>query len=116
MKIRFQADADLNHIIVLATIRREAAIDFQSAVSAGLDDLDDIGVLALAASQGRILVTHDRRTMPMHFAEFIAARPSPGVLVVPQSLPVASAVNDLLLIWFTTEAEDWVNRICFLPL
>lgn len=29
MKIRFQADADLNQIIVLATVRREPSIDFQ---------------------------------------------------------------------------------------
>ena len=31
MKIRFQADADLNQIIVLATVRREPSIDFQTA-------------------------------------------------------------------------------------
>jgi hypothetical protein len=41
---------------------------------------------------------------------------SPGLLVIPQHLPVAAAVEDLLLIWFATEADEWVNRICFLPL
>ena len=39
MSIRFQADADLNQIIVLATIRREPAIDFETAVAAAADDL-----------------------------------------------------------------------------
>ncbi len=29
MKIRFQADADLNQVILLATIRQEPAVDFQ---------------------------------------------------------------------------------------
>jgi len=35
MKIRFQADADPNQIILLATIRREPSIDFQTAQAAG---------------------------------------------------------------------------------
>jgi hypothetical protein len=33
MKVRFQADADLSQIILLATIRREPVIDFQTATS-----------------------------------------------------------------------------------
>ena len=36
MSVRFQADADLNHVIVKATLRRESSIDFQTAHAAGL--------------------------------------------------------------------------------
>ncbi len=67
MKVRFQADADLNQIIVKATLRLEPGIDFQTAPTAGLAGLRDSEVLALAARQGRILVSHDRKTMPGHF-------------------------------------------------
>ena len=41
MSIRFQADNDLNRLIVAANFRREPAIDFQTAQSAQLDYLDD---------------------------------------------------------------------------
>jgi hypothetical protein len=116
MKVRFQADADLNQIILLATIRREPAIDFQTAIMAGLPGLDDMQVLGRAAKEGRVVVTHDRKTMPRHFSEFIAKQSSPGLLVVPQYLSVAAVVEDLVLIWSATEAEEWVNRIGFLPL
>jgi hypothetical protein len=34
VKVRFQADADLNHLILLAVVRREPAIDFRSAIAA----------------------------------------------------------------------------------
>ena len=44
--------------------RREPTIDFLSAQSAKLDGMSDPDVLGIAASQGRILVTHDFRTMP----------------------------------------------------
>ena len=116
MKIRFQADANLNHIILLATLRYEPAIDFQTALAAGLTSLSDKEVLAMAAKEGRGLVTHDRKTMPRHFSEFITTETSPGLFIIPQYLPVASAVADLILIWSATEADEWINRICFLPL
>lgn len=106
MKVRFQADADLNQIILLATIRREPAIDFQTATMAGLSRLDDMQVLERTVTEGRVLVTHDRKTMPRHFSEFVVKESSPGLLVVPQYLSVAAAVEDLILIWSATEAEE----------
>lgn len=72
--------------------------------------------MALAARAGRLLVTHDRKTMPKHFADFIATEISAGVLVIPQKLPVAQVVEDLLLIWAASESEEWHNRIYMLPL
>ena len=116
MRLRFQADADLNQTIVLATVRREPGIDFQTATQAGLQSLGDRDVLALAAASGRVLVTHDGRTMPRHFAEYVVTAESPGVLLVPQHLPVADVVEDLILLWFATEASEWTNQIRWLPL
>ena len=116
MSVRFQADADLNHIIVRAVVRREPSIDFQTAHVAGLTGVPDQEVLALAAQAGRVLVTHDRKTMPEHFAEFIGHTTSSGVIVVPQKLPIRAVVEDLLLIWMASEAEEWSNSIQTLPL
>jgi hypothetical protein len=87
VKIRFQADADLNQIILLAVIRREPTVEFHTASGAGIAGLADDEVLALAAREGRLLVTHDQSTMPEHFSTFIATSTSPGLLVVPQHLP-----------------------------
>jgi predicted nuclease of predicted toxin-antitoxin system len=83
MTLRFQADADLNQIILHAVIRREPTLDFQTAEAAGLMGLRDPEVLALAAREGRVLVTHDQKTMPRHFAAFITTEMSPGVLFIP---------------------------------
>src|SRR5205085_7931106 len=115
MQIRFQADADLREVIIKALLRQEPTIDITSAHQANLIGLNDNQVLAVAADEGRVLVTHDRKTMPYHFAEFINERTSPGVIVVPQDLAVASAVEELLLVWVTSDASEWLNRICYLP-
>jgi len=116
MKIRFLADADLNADIVTAVLRREPAVDFQTADEAGLQGLEGLQVLALAAREGRILVTHDRKTMPRHFAEFIGRQACPGVLVVSKKTAIHSVADDLLLIWANSEAEEWRNLICTIPL
>src|SRR5262245_57536782 len=116
MKVRLQADADLNEVIVKATLRREPALDFRTALAAHLPGLDDPEVLKIAAEAGRVLVTHDRKSMPGHFADFILTQTSSGVLVIPQKLSVSRAVDDLILIWTATEAEEWINRIYGLPI
>lgn len=63
MNVRFQADADLNHVIVKATLRREPNIDFQTAHAAGRVGLRDPEVLAQSADAGSVLITHDRKTI-----------------------------------------------------
>lgn len=115
MKAKFQADADLNQEIIRALTRREPGVDFRTAHSAGLAGLSDPQVLEVAARDGRILVTSDRRTMPRHFAEFIKANVSPGLVIVSQNVSAATAAEELLLIWLATEHEEWVDRICTIP-
>ena len=115
-RVRFLADANLNEHIVSAALRRAPEIDFQRAVAAGLQGLDDVAVLGRAAQEGRVLVSHDRSTMPSHFAEFLKNEPSPGVLLVPQYLPVQEVAEELLLIWAASDAEEWRDRIVHLPL
>jgi hypothetical protein len=116
MRIRFQADADFNQNVVRAVLRRQPAIDFQTADEAGLRGLADPEVLAAAAHEGRALVSHDRQTMLVHFAEFTKTRQSPGVFILSQSLPIAKAAEELLLVWEASEAEEWVDVFQALPL
>ncbi len=116
MRPRFLADADLNQKIVADLCRREPTMDFQTAVEAGTIALSDPDVLALAARAGRILVTHDRRTMLASFKGFVEARNSPGVIIVTQQLGIAAAIEDLLLIWAASDLEEWQNKVGYVPI
>jgi hypothetical protein len=116
MKIRFQADNDLNQNIVRAVRRHNILIDFQTAHEAKLHNLSDEEVLAFAAGEERILVSHDRRTMPFYFAEFTSKQTSAGVILISQELPLNQAVAELLLIWEASETEEWVNSMLSIPL
>jgi hypothetical protein len=116
MRVCYQADADLNEDIITGVRRRVPEIDFQTAHEAQLANLPDPSVLAQAAQEGRILVTHDRSTMPIHFGQFIENHDSPGLIVISQNADLLSAIEELILIWTASEAEEYVNSIRALPL
>jgi hypothetical protein len=116
VKVRYLADADFNKTVLIGILRRNPAIDFQTAFGAGLQGKKDPEVLALAAQHNRILVSHDVGSMPTHFRSFQAHQRSPGVFLIPQSIDVASAIDELLLIWSASEALEWENRLVWLPL
>src|SRR5258706_13169544 len=116
MRARFQADADLDARIIRGLKRRQPEIDFQTAEEAGLRGLSDPDVLRVAAESKRILVTHDRRTMPGHFEQFTASRSSPGVILISKEVSIGIAVEELSLIWAASQAEEWHNRLIWVPL
>ena len=112
MKIRFLADADLNKAIVSGVLRREPSVDFLTAQAAGLRRMSDPEVLTLAAQQQRVLVSHDVGTMPAHFRAFRSAgKHSAGVFMVPQSLDIGTAIEELLLLWLASQSSEWENRL-----
>jgi hypothetical protein len=81
-----------------------------------LDSTPDPNVLALATDLGRVLVSHDFKTMPAHFYRFLEARESPGLILVPQGLSTGRAVDELSLALLCYEAQEFRNRIVYLPL
>jgi hypothetical protein len=120
LSIRFQADNDLKFAIVKAVRRREPAIDFASAQESGLDGLDDSELLERDAREGRVLVSHDLRTMLNHFRSHLTAgKSSPGLLVVSQGAPIGDVVEALVVLWSApdpvSDRAEWRNQVHHLP-
>ena len=62
VKVRFQADANLDPDIGLGLQRRDPPIDYRPTLGVIPDRMLDPDVLGLAAEDGRVLVTNDLRT------------------------------------------------------
>ena len=112
-KAKFIADADLNEKLIAGVRRREPAIDFLSAADGGTRGLTDREVLALAAATGRVVISSDQKTMPGHFARFVEQYQSPGVIIIPQAVELARAIDELILLWTESSEEPLSNRICY---
>lgn len=113
MKPRFQADADFNELIVKAVLLLEPHIDFRTAGAAKLKGIPDGIVLRTASDDGRLLLTHDGRTMPLHFGNFVEKHKSYGVIVFSQDSSISVVAKEILSIWFASEETDWIDRIYY---
>jgi hypothetical protein len=113
----FPADHDLNEHILDGLLRREPAVEVVRVRDAGLADRPDHEILEYAARGGWLVVSHDVNTMPGHaYARLEGGQAVAGLFMVRPSQPIGPVMESLLLIWSASEAEEWQNQVCFLPL
>jgi len=77
--------------------------------------VDDPDVLSIAAKAGRITVSQDRASMPFHFSRFVEQCHSPGLLVIRRSAAISDVIDVLITVWECSEAEEWIDRVEWIP-
>jgi hypothetical protein len=114
---RILADENIDADLVLGLQRRVDGIDIVRVQDVGLRTTDDATILQWAADQARVLISRDIKTIPSFAAERIAEGvPMDGVIVLPPSVSMAIAIDDIALIAAATDASEWKSRIAYLPL
>ena len=110
-------DHDFNHHILRGLIRRIPNLDALTARQTGLSQSEDPDLLAWAAGAGRVIVTHDRKTMPAHAVLRMRKEEKiSGLIIAAQSLPIVDVINDLEIIVMCSSGSEWENLIRHLPL
>ena len=110
------ADENFSHRVLRGVKRRIKSLDMLVAQKVGISGVNDPALLAWAAEQQRIVLTHDRQTLPKHAYERVrAGLRMPGVIVVSDTLPVGVAINLVTLYIECGRAEDFENQVVFLP-
>jgi predicted nuclease of predicted toxin-antitoxin system len=85
--VRWLADENLNNDIIPSLRRRKPDLDIVRAQDAGLTGLEDPALLAWAAAEDRILITHDVSTMTAFaYRRMAEGQYLPGVLQVSRSV------------------------------
>jgi hypothetical protein len=115
--LRFLADENFHNHILRGIVRRFPEFDLVRAQDVGLEEELDSVLLDWAEREERILLTHDVRTMPRHaYARVSAGLRIAGVCIVPRSVPIGQAIEELLLIAQCGTREEWENQVRYLPL
>ena len=115
--MKFLADENFDNRVVRGLLRRRPDLDIIRVQDLEIAGADDPAVLAWAAQAGRILLTHDERTIPNYAYERLAAGHSiAGVVVASDSLPIRTVIEDILLIVECSSAAEWLNQLQRLPL
>ena len=109
--LRLAADENLNNDLVRGLLRRQPDLDIVRVQDAGLSGADDPTVLAWAAQEGRVLLTHDVSTITKYAYERIrAGQRMPGVF------QVGLVIEDILLLTECSLDDEWEGQVRYLPL
>lgn len=115
--IRLLTDEDFDHRILRGLIRRVPHLDAVLVHDVGLTSQADPVLLKWAASKHRSIMTHDKETMIPYAEQLVRqGEPMAGVILVPQSLGIGPAIDDLQLIVESYSESDMRDRIERLPL
>lgn len=97
--IKLATDENFNGKIIRGLRRRNPNIDIVRVQDSPVFERDDPSVLAWAAQENRVLLTHDIRTMSTFAFERIEkGLPMPGLFQVNQSASISQVIEDTLLL------------------
>ena len=115
--MRFLTDENFDNRILTGLRRRRPALDILRVQDTGLIGAEDPVILAWAAEDGRVLLTHDVATVPpFAYERVLSGVAMPGVIEVPRQMPIGEAIEELLLIADESQPSDLESQVIYLPL
>jgi predicted nuclease of predicted toxin-antitoxin system len=108
--IRLLIDEDVHGDIVEGLRRRLPTVDLLRVQDVGLSNTPDRDILQWAASEERIVVSVDKKTLPVDAWNRVAlGLPMPGVAILRTVLSIGQAIRELELMAAIGCAEDFRN-------
>lgn len=115
--LKLLSDENFNGDIVRGLFLRQPDLDLLRVQDVGLRKIDDPAILAWAATNERILLTHDRATMPdFAYNRLVRGEAMAGLFVVNDRIPIRQAIDELLLLIDCSEQAEWQEIVLYLPL
>lgn len=115
--LKLLADENFNGDIARGLFLRRPTIDLIRIQDVGLLKANDPTILEWAADNQRILLTHDRATMPDFAYQRIADnKQMSGLFVINDRAPIRQIIDELLLIDSTGKQSEWTGMLLYLPM
>ena len=109
------SDEDLRGGIVAGLLLHFPAIDLVRAQDVGLMGTPDPIILEYAASQNRVIVTHDRNTMTAHARDRMdQGRHMAGLIVLDQFINLSKAIQEVGTLALAGDSGDLDGQVLFL--
>jgi hypothetical protein len=116
--LRLATDNDFNGRVYKGLLRKLPELDILRVQDAGHGSDPDPDILAWAAEENRILLTHDRKTMVRFANERIeAGLPMTGLFVIRnRKNQIGQMIEDILIPACCSEQHEWRDQVRFLPI
>jgi hypothetical protein len=114
---KFATDENFNNRILRGVLRIEPELDVVRVQDTEAAGTGDEAILEWAAKEGRVLLTHDAKTViAFAYQRVREGKPMPGVLEVNDSIPIGRAVDYIILVAGASLEGEWENQVRFAPL
>jgi hypothetical protein len=114
--LRLVTDESFNADIIRGRFRRRPDLDLVRVQDVGLTQTPDDEILKWAASQGRVLVSHDVSTVPpAAYQRLRDGKPMRGVFIVPERMPIGEAIDEIEFLSTDVNPHEWNDQVLFLP-
>ena len=116
--IRYLLDENVDPVYRTELLRREPGLTVWrvGAPGAPRGGTPDPDILRWCEEHDFILVTNNRKSMPAHLRDHLAAgRHVPGIFELNPDMTVGQTVEELALIWAASHEDEYLDRIAFLP-
>lgn len=118
-KIRYLLDENVNPIIRAALLSRDPNLTVWQVGMPGAPEYGtlDPEILAWCVENDFILLTRNRKSMPVHLEEHLAqGGRANGILTLSENMSVGETVDELSLIASATDLEEYQNLILYLSI
>lgn len=110
------ADENFRGAVIRGIFLRQKDLDLVRVQDVGLQELDDPTILSWAAENRRIIITHDKATMPDFAYKRVANEEvMPGLFVVDDRISIGQAIDELLPYAMYTEQQEWNQKVLYIP-
>ena len=117
-QIRYLLDEDTPHAIRDGLLRRQPEIEVRVVGGEMAPPLStqDPDILRWLESEGYILISRNRSTMPKHLREHLeAGRHIPGIILLRPQSSLGRIIDELELIWGAAYPDEYQDRISYIP-
>jgi len=118
-QVRYLLDENLPAALETGIRRREPALGIDRVGHEGLPPTgaNDRELLLYCEHNQRLLVSLDRATMVVHVTEhMMAGHHTFGVFLVRRRASINDIIEDMVLVWSASEADEWRDQLLYLPL
>jgi predicted nuclease of predicted toxin-antitoxin system len=112
MRIKVYIDEDVPFSFAQALLNR--GVDVVTTHQAGNDGKSDVEQLLYAASEGRVIFTHNKRDFRLLDNEYLQTGKEHSGIVLSDQLPIGIMLKRFMKLWFALSATDMKNRLEFL--
>jgi hypothetical protein len=115
--LKLAIDENVDNRILHGLLLRMPGLDIKRVQDAGLAGVDDPNVLSWAADEGRIVVTHDKRTMIGYAYERVETGLfMPGLFAIKLYAGIGQVIEDMVMIIEGSTVDEWNGKVEYIPL